>query len=855
MPDSPTNPANATTAPNSTSAAASNSAISGLTSDEARQRLVQFGPNDPTPAGQFSALRHIGLQLANPLTIILLVASAIAVYLHQHVDAIIIVVVVALGIGVNFFQTYRSEQAIRHLRERVAPTATVLRDGDWHELPRREVVPDDVVRLSSGDLVPADGLVLVARDFFVQQAAMTGESLPTEKEPHPDDPAQHRNPSAPNMVFLGTSVVSGTATVRIFATGPKTAFGDIAAKLAERPEETEFERGLRRFSSLILRVIVFMVLFILAMSLALRHNPFESLLFAVALAVGLTPEFLPMITSVILATGAIRMARDKVIVKHLAAIQNFGSIDIFCSDKTGTLTAGQMTLETFVDPAGTSSEWARTLGYLNAKFNTGIRSPLDTTILERACPAAAAYLKIDEIPFDFDRRRVSVIIEKTGANPAERLLIAKGAPEGMLPLCDQQQCGMTPGPLDEAAQKTARATYEDLSRQGFRVLAVGFARVPVQAKYTKDDERELVLAGFLAFSDPVLADSVEALAELKRDGVEVKILTGDNELVAKHVCEQVGLDSASIVLGEEMSRTIDSAMGALAEKTTVFARVSPSQKHRIILALRARGRVVGYMGDGINDAPSLHAADVGISVPSAVDVARDAADIILVEPGLAVLHRGIIEGRKASGNAMKYLLMDTSSNFGNVLSMAAASVFLPFLPMLPTQILLNNFLYDLSQVTIPTDNVDDEYVRLPQRWDMKLVRNFMLFIGPISSIFDFLTFYVLLHVMHASEHEFQTGWFVESLATQTLVLLVIRTMGNPFRSRPSRPLLLTTLFIAALGVILPFTPVAQPMGFTHLPGYYYIFLIVATAAYLGLVEIGKRLLVARRIKTLRAVHA
>ncbi len=435
MPEAPINPANATPTPST----AATPAITGLTSDEARQRLAQFGPNDPTPKGQFSALRHIGLQLANPLTIILLVASVIAIYLNQRVDAIIIVIVVTLGIAVNFFQTFRSEQAIRHLRERVAPTATVLRDGDWHELPRREVVPDDVVRLSSGDLVPADGLVLIARDFFVQQAAMTGESLPTEKEPHPDDPAQHRNPSAPNMVFLGTSVVSGTATVKIFATGPKTAFGDIAAKLAERPEETEFERGLRRFSSLILRVIVFMVLFILAVSLALKHNPFESLLFAVALAVGLTPEFLPMITSVILATGAIRMARDKVIVKHLAAIQNFGSIDIFCSDKTGTLTAGKMTLETFVDPAGTASEWARTLGFLNAKFNTGIRSPLDATILERACPAADGYVKIDEIPFDFDRRRVSVIVEKPDVNPPERLLIAKGAPEGMLPLCDQHQ--------------------------------------------------------------------------------------------------------------------------------------------------------------------------------------------------------------------------------------------------------------------------------------------------------------------------------------------------------------------------------------------------------------------------------
>lgn len=832
-----------------------NPTAAGLTSEEAQRRFTQFGPNDPTPAAQFSALRHIGLQLSNPLTIILIVASVIALYLGQRVDAIIIVVVVTLGIAVNFFQTFRSEQAVHRLRERVAPTATVFRDGKWSELPRRQVVPGDVVRLTSGDLVPADALILTARDFFVQQSAMTGESLPVEKEAHPDDPAQHRNPSALNMIFLGTSVVSGKATAQIFATGAKTAFGDIAAKLAERPEETEFERGLRRFSSLILRVIVFMVLFILAMSLALKHNAFQSLLFAVALAVGLTPEFLPMITSVILATGAIRMSRDKVIVKHLAAIQNFGSIDIFCSDKTGTLTAGKMTLETVVDPAGASSEWARTLGFLNAKFNTGIRSPLDVTILERACTEAEGYSIVDEIPFDFDRRRVSVIVEKIGANPPERLLISKGAPEGMLPLCDHQQCGMTSSPLDEAAHHSAKGTYEDLSRAGYRVLAVGFARVPVQPKYTKDDEKGLVLAGYLAFSDPVLADSVAALAALKRDGVEVKILTGDNELVAKHVCEQVGLDSARIVLGEEVAQTSDSAIGVVAEKTTVFARVSPSQKHRIILALRARGRVVGYMGDGINDAPSLHSADVGISVPSAVDVARDAADIILVEPGLAVLHRGILEGRKASGNAMKYLLMATSSNFGNMLSMAAASVFLPFLPMLPTQVLLNNFMYDLSQVTIPTDNVDDDYVRSPQRWDMKLVRDFMLFIGPISSIFDFLTFYVLLRVMHATEHEFQTGWFVESLATQTLVLLVIRTMGNPFKSRPSRPLLLTTLFIAALGVVLPFTPIAPAMGFTHPPGIYYVFLIAATLAYLGLVEIGKRLLVARRIKTPRAVAA
>jgi P-type Mg2+ transporter len=440
-----------------------------------------------------------------------------------------------------------------------------------------------------------------------------------------------------------------------------------------------------------------------------------------------------------------------------------------------------------------------------------------------------------------------VIVERKGAGGVERLLVAKGAPEGLLPLCGQHQCGPSPATMDAAAVQSAKDTYEALSKKGFRVLAVAFANVSEQTKYSKEDEKGLVLAGFLAFSDPILPDTIAALEELKRDGVNVKILTGDNELVARHVCEQVGLDATHIVLGEELHNTLDSARGALIENTTVFARVSPAQKHSIIIELRARGHVVGYMGDGINDAPSLHSADVGISVPAAVDVARDAADIILVEPGLGVLHRGILEGRKASGNAMKYLLMDTSSNFGNMLSMAAASVFLPFLPMLPTQILLNNFLYDLSQVTIPTDNVDEEYITKPQRWDMKLIRNFMLFLGPISSIFDFLTFYVMLRVLHAGEAEFHTGWFVESLATQTLVLFVIRTMRNPFRSRPSSPLTITMLTILAVAVVLPFTPLAGPLGFTPLPGIFYVFLAGATAAYLGLVEIGKRILVARHI--------
>ncbi len=845
MADAPTNPpAN----PAATAGAAPPGNLAGLSSDVARARLAQYGPNDPAPKGRRTGLRQILLLIANPLIIILLVASVVSIFLGDKVDAGIIIVVVVLGVAVNFFQTYRSEQAIKRLREQVAPTATVLRDGAWKELPRREVVPGDLVRLSSGDMIPADGVVLEARDLFVLQAALTGESMPSEKEPGTDDPALHKNPSAPNVVFLGTSVVSGTGSIRIFATGRETSFGDIAARLAEAPVETEFEKGLRRFSNLLLRVIFFMVLFILVMSLALKHNAFQSLLFAVALAVGLTPEFLPMITSVILATGAMRMAREKVIVKHLAAIQNFGSIDVFCSDKTGTLTAGRMTLEGSVDPEGTDSEWARTLGYINSKYQTGIRSPLDATILERACPAADGYEKRDEIPFDFERRRVSVIVERKAEGKTERLLVAKGAPEGLLPLCGQQQCGPMPAAMDAAAAQRALETYEALSRKGFRVLAVAFANVGEQARYTKEDEKGLVLAGFLAFSDPILPDTVAALKELKDDGVEVKILTGDSELVAGHVCEQVGLGSGIVVLGDELQKTNDAALGALIEKTTVFARVSPAQKHRIIIELRARGHVVGYMGDGINDAPSLHSADVGISVPAAVDVARDAADIILVEPGLGVLHRGILEGRKASGNAMKYLLMDTSSNFGNMLSMAAASVFLPFLPMLPTQILLNNFLYDLSQIAIPTDNVDAEYITRPQKWDMRVIRNFMLYIGPISSIFDFLTFYVMLRVLHAGEPEFHTGWFVESLATQTLVLFVIRTMRNPFRSRPSAPLTIATLAIVAIAVALPFTPLAGPLGFTPLPGIYYVFLAGATAAYLGMVEIGKRILVARQLK-------
>ena len=808
----------------------------GLTSQEAERRLRQFGPNDPAPARRHSFLTELLLLFVNPLVIILLIAAVVSGFIGQLVDAGIIAGMVLIGIGINFFQTYRSKIAIENLRARVAPTATVLRDGRWQEADRKKLVPGDSIRLSAGDLVPADSRLLASRDLYIQQAALTGESLPAEKEANGESDSS--SPDARNMAFLGTSVVSGTATAVVIATGRQTAFGDIAERLAARPEETAFDRGLRQFGGLIMRAVVFLVLFLLVVSIVLHHDLLESLLFAVALAVGLTPEFLPMITSVTLAKGAVAMARKKVIVKHLSAIQNFGSIDVLCSDKTGTLTTGDMVLERWVDPFGASSERAFTLAWLNSKFETGIRSPLDVAICKLPCPSSDGFEKRDEIPFDFERRRLSIVVQRG----SERTLISKGSPEGILPLLSAYEregaiVAITPDALGQC-----HATYENLSGQGLRVLAVAYAKVPEQKAYSVADERNLILAGFLAFGDPPRADAAQAIAALKRDGVEVKIITGDSDLVSGTICGQVGLNAGKIVLGSELEKMTDAAMGHVAEQTTVFARVSPAQKNRIIMALKHRSHVVGYMGDGINDAPSLHAADVGISVSTAVDIARDAADIILLEPGLQVLHDGILEGRRAFGNVMKYLLMGTSSNFGNMLSMAGASLFLPFLPMLPTQILLNNFLYDMAQVTIPSDNVDAAYVRAPQHWDIKLIRNFMLFIGPISSIYDFLTFYVLLFLLHAKEAEFHTGWFVESLATQTLVLFVIRTSGNPFRSRPSPALTATTLGIVLVGIALPFSPIGTDLGFTPLPPVYFAFLAAATVTYLLLVEVAKRFL-------------
>jgi Mg2+-importing ATPase len=815
----------------------------GLTRAEAQRRLAEVGPNEPAQRRRGAVLSALLAFLENPLVVILLVASAASALLRDMVNAVLIALIVVLSVLLNFVQTYRSQRAAARLREAMAPTASVVRDGVWSEIARHDLVPGDVIRLSAGDQVPADARLLETRDLHVQQAALTGESMPIEKDASTLPTAPPQLAEARNMVFLGTSVVSGTALALVVATGPATAFGDIAARLATRPPETEFERGTRQFALLILRTVLFLVLFVLVVNVALHRPAFESLLFAVALAVGLTPEFLPMITTVTLAQGAVRMARRNVIVKHLAAIEDFGSMDVLCSDKTGTLTTGDMVLDQCLDPTGRPAEHPLQLAALNSLYETGIRSPLDAAILQRAQPDTQAYRKLDEIPFDFERRRLSVVVETDAAC----LLITKGAPESLLGLCGAYEVDGTSLDLDAAARTRCQTTYEALSAQGYRVLAVASRALPRQAAYTASDEQHLVLAGFLTFVDPPVPGVAEVLHALRQDGVAVKILTGDNERVAQYICTRVGLDGARVVLGAELETMSDPALAAVAERTTVFARVSPAQKHRIILALKSRNHVVGFLGDGINDAPSLHTADVGISVAHAVDVAKDAADIILQERALAVLHTGILEGRKAFANVMKYLFMGTSSNFGNMFSMAGAVLFLPFLPMLPTQILLNNFLYDLAQITIPTDRVDDNFVQRPQRWHLGLIRNFMLVIGPLSSLYDFLTFSVLLAVFHASEPLFHTGWFVESLATQTLVIFIIRTAGNPLRSRPSLPLTLTTVLIVGAGMVLPYTSLAPLLGFVPLPPAYFAFLGGTTLTYLGLVEGVKRRLLRRLV--------
>ncbi len=812
----------------------------GLTASQAEERLRQLGTNEGKRPGWAARVLGFVRPFATPLVGILLVAGAASAFLGQRADALIIGAMVFLSTLIDVWQTKRSERAVRKLQATIAPTATVLRDGAWLDLPRARIVPGDVVRLSAGDLVPADARLLEARDLHVQQGALTGESLPVEKMLL-TGALGSSGPDCPALLFLGTSVISGTGVAVVCRTGADTAFGDVIARLGARPDETEFERGMRRFGLLILKTVFFLVLFILVVNVSFGRNALESLLFSVALAVGLTPEFLPIITTVTLSAGAVRMARQKVIVKHLSSIQNLGSIDILCSDKTGTLTSGTMTLDAALDPLGRPSARPLVLAALNSRFETGIKSPLDEAILARSVESPDSYAKCDEIPFDFERRRLSVVVQ----GGTEFSLITKGAPESVLAVCTRIELEQQVTELAPTLREKVLSVFRGLSSEGFRVLAVAERRVDGPDSHGVSDEQEMTLVGFLTFADHLLEGAAQSVAELRRDGVQVKIITGDNELVTAHICREAGIEVGRIVLGDEVDSLDPPALARMAEKHAVFARISPAGKHGLIRALKASGHTVGFLGDGINDAPSLHAADVGISVAGAVDVAREAADIVLLENRLDVLHAGIMAGRRSYANVLKYLFMGTSSNFGNMFSMAGATLFLPFLPMLPTQLLLNNFLYDLAQITIPTDNVDVAYLDKPQHWDMKLIRRFMLVLGPLSSLYDFLTFFLLLKVFHLSEAAFRTGWFVESLATQTLVLFVIRTRGRPWRSRPSAALAVTTLSIAAVGVALPYLPIARVFAFEPLPSGLLLPLLAVIVTYLGLVEFVKHRVLVR----------
>jgi len=822
---------------------------SGLTSEEATNRLQTYGynqlPQKKRRAGAVEFLYH----LRNPLVFILLFAGLISGLIGKALDAGIIFAIVLISVVLDVYQETKAEKSAEMLKKRVVTTATVLRDGAKKEIPLSSLVPGDIIHLSAGDIVPADSRVISQKDLYVDQSGLTGESFPVEKTTTATTAVGNATiTEASNYVFLGTSVVSGTAAAVAVRTGGSTEYGKIAEQLVGRAPETEFERGLRRFGFLITQVALVLVIFVFFTNAFLKpvvsHQQtdiLESLLFAVALAVGLTPELLPMIVSVNLSRGALEMSKKSVIVKRLASIQNFGNMDVLCTDKTGTLTENVITLVLHTDIEGKDSEKVLFYAFLNSYYETGLKSPLDDAVLKFKQLDVKSFEKVDEVPFDFIRRRVSIVVE----HDKSRLMICKGALEEIVGVCSQVELENGSVDLTSEQEKRIRDNYHRLSSQGFRVLGVSYKMAEEKSAYSVKDETEMIFIGFIAFMDPPKQSAKESLMLLKKAGIELKILTGDNELVTRKVCEQLGFEIKGVVVGRDVARLQDAALARVVEKTNVFAGVSPAQKDRIMSALKRNRHVVGFLGDGINDATSMHTADVGISVENAVDVAKESADIILLQKDLTVLSAGALEGRKTFGNTMKYILMGISSNFGNMFSAAGASVFLPFVPMLPTQILLNNMLYDISEVTIPTDNVDQEYIQKPKRLDITYIRNFMLFFGPISSIFDFLTFFIMLQVFNGDANFvslFRTAWFIESLCTQTLVIFAIRTRKSPFyKSRPSKALFLTSLIIVAIAVVIPLTPLGIPFEFIAPPLKFFGILTGFVGAYLVLVEILKRL--------------
>jgi Mg2+-importing ATPase len=811
----------------------------GLSEAEAEARGARFGPNTLRDYGERPLLIQYLSHFKNPLVLVLLAASGVSALTGEITGFVIIWVIVLMSVTLDFFQEYRAGRAAEQLKKAVAVRATVVRDGRPREIQIAGLAPGDVVMLAAGDLIPADCRLLEAKDFFINQSLLTGESYPVEK--HAGDLTSPATDliQAGNSVFMSTSVISGMARALVCRTGADTAVGDIADSLQARPPPTAFQLGTQRFGMLIMRLTVLLVLFVFLVN-AFFHRPFiESFLFAIALAVGLTPELLPMVVTVTLSRGAMRMATHQVIVKQLAAIHNLGSMDVLCTDKTGTLTEGRIRLERHLDARGNDSAQVLQLAYLNSYFETGLKSPLDDAILEHKEIDASGWRKIDEVPFDFERRRVSVLVDQG----EKRLLVVKGSPEDILRLSTQYAVGEAREfiPLDEQALASIQALHDSLGREGFKVLGIAWRAVALDHPHAVvDDETELIFAGFAAFLDPPKASAASALKALEGDGVHVKIVTGDSELVTRYVCNQLGIPVRGVLNGSDIQHMDDPALAARVRDANLFCRVTPAQKNRIILALKAQRHTVGYLGDGINDAPSLRSADVGISVDSAVDVAKAAADMIMLREDLNVLHEGVQEGRRTFSNILKYIMMGTSSNFGNMFSMAGATLFLPFLPMLPSQILLNNLLYDVSELPIPMDNVDKAYLSHPRHWDTRFIRNFMLVVGPVSSVFDFLMFFILLKVLGAGEALFHTGWFVESIATQVLVIFVIRTRGSAFRSRPNTALTLTSLAVVAAAVMLPFTPVAPTLGFVAPPPLFFAILPAMVLCYLVAVEFVKR---------------
>jgi len=809
---------------------------SGLTTAEARRRLSRYGPNLSVVDVRRSLLVKFGKRLAEPLIAVLLIAALISGAVGDWQSFIVIVAIVLFSIALDVFQEQRAETTVEALRRSVAVTAKVLRDGRRRDLPVRDIVPGDVVQLCAGDLVPADGLVLWSRGALTNEAILTGEPYSVEKRCGPCD---SRSPAdAFNALFSGTSFVGGEATMLVVTTAAATRFGAIAASLREKVVPTAFERGIHALGMLILRLTGFLVLFVLLTQIIKHQFSLESFLFAVALAVGLTPELLPMIMTVTLSRGAVRMARRKVVVKRLSAIHDLGAMDVLCTDKTGTLTEARIAHVASFGADGATSSRVTELVRLNSRFASGMRSSLDDAIMRDIPPLAGDVVRLDDLPFDFERRRSSVLV----SHDDMRLIITKGAPESLLSLCTRFE-GADGGtlPLDEATRSKVASLFEEKGRQGFRLLGVAWRQVVADRdKIDVGDESDLVFAGCAAFLDPPKASATKAISDLVRRGVRVKIISGDAAPVVTHLVQSLALPARGLLTGDELATMTDAALAARVVDTDMFVRISPEQKMRIVRALRLSGHTVGFMGDGINDAPAIHVADVGISVDGGTDVARSAADIILLAPDLNVLAAGVAEGRRTYANIMKYVRMGTSSNFGNMLSMALASLVLPFLPLTPLQILLNNLFYDISEIGIPFDTADENELAGPRAWDMTSVLRFTLVMGPLSSLFDVATFSLLRLGFDAGEAVFRTAWFVESIATQILVIFVIRTARSPWASRPHSVLVMTSLGALGGALALALTPLGHFAGFVALPPAMLAVLAGISGIYLVTAEFLKR---------------